>query len=107
MNFRDVPNLYKFEQYARLHSDDEIIMDCYRRIREVIAPVAQTVGWSRLRQPGAGGRIKGQLRSGGEIHAAALGPVPLPPITSSPRSGPTNPTTRPAWIIFSASEIWS
>ncbi len=39
MNFRDVPNLLKFEQHARGHSDDEIIMDCYKRIREVIAPV--------------------------------------------------------------------
>jgi hypothetical protein len=39
MNFRDVPNLLKFEQYARSHSEDEIIMDCYKRIREVIAPV--------------------------------------------------------------------
>ncbi len=39
MNFRDVPNLLKFEQHARLNSEDEIVMDCYRRIREVIAPV--------------------------------------------------------------------
>ena len=39
MNFRDVPNLLKFEQHARAHSEDEIIMDCYKRIREVIAPV--------------------------------------------------------------------
>jgi hypothetical protein len=39
MNFRDVPNLQKFEQHARGHSDDEIVMDCYTRIREVIAPV--------------------------------------------------------------------
>jgi hypothetical protein len=39
MNFRDVPNLLKFEQHARLHSEDEIVMDCYKRIREVIAPV--------------------------------------------------------------------
>ena len=39
MNFRDVPNLLKFEQHARSHSDNEIIMDCYKRIREVIAPV--------------------------------------------------------------------
>jgi hypothetical protein len=39
MNFRDVPNLQKFEQHARSHSDDEIVMDCYTRIREVIAPV--------------------------------------------------------------------
>jgi hypothetical protein len=39
MNFRDVPNLLKFEQYARSHSEDEIVMDCYKRIREVIAPV--------------------------------------------------------------------
>jgi hypothetical protein len=40
MNFRDVPNLLKFEQHARGHSDDEIIMDCYTRIRDLIAPVA-------------------------------------------------------------------
>lgn len=39
MNFRDVPNLLKFEQHARLHSDNEIVMDCYKRIREVIGPV--------------------------------------------------------------------
>jgi hypothetical protein len=39
MNFRDVPNLLKFEQHARGHSDDEIVLDCYKRIREVIAPV--------------------------------------------------------------------
>ena len=39
MNFRDVPNLLKFEQHARVHSDNEIVMDCYKRIREVIAPV--------------------------------------------------------------------
>lgn len=39
MNFRDVPNLLKFEQHARGHSEDEIVMDCYKRIREVIAPV--------------------------------------------------------------------
>jgi hypothetical protein len=39
MNFRDVPNLQKFEQHARIHSDDEIVMDCYKRIRDVIAPV--------------------------------------------------------------------
>jgi hypothetical protein len=38
MNFRDVPNLHKFEEHARGHSDDEIVMDCYKRIREVIAP---------------------------------------------------------------------
>src|SRR5271155_3200307 len=38
MTFRDVPSLMKFEQYARLHSEDEIVMDCYRRIREVITP---------------------------------------------------------------------
>lgn len=44
MNFRDVPNLLKFEQHARSHSDDEIIMDCYRRIREVIAPVPRPPG---------------------------------------------------------------
>jgi hypothetical protein len=39
MNFRDVPNLQKFEQHARTHSDNEIIMDCYKRVRELIAPV--------------------------------------------------------------------
>lgn len=39
MNFRDVPNLLKFEQHARLHSEDEIVMDCYKRIRDVITPV--------------------------------------------------------------------
>jgi hypothetical protein len=39
MNFRDLPNLQKFEHHARSHSDDEIIMDCYKRIRSVIAPV--------------------------------------------------------------------
>jgi len=39
MNFRDVPNLLKFEQHARSHSENEIIMDCYTRIRDVIAPV--------------------------------------------------------------------
>jgi len=38
MNFRDVPNLSKFEQYARIHSDNDIIIDCYKRIRAVIAP---------------------------------------------------------------------
>ena len=39
MNFRDVPNLLKFEQHARGHADSDIVMDCYRRIREVITPV--------------------------------------------------------------------
>jgi hypothetical protein len=39
MNFRDVPNLVKFEKHARVHSDDEIVMDCYKRVRDVIAPV--------------------------------------------------------------------
>jgi hypothetical protein len=39
MNFRDVPNLLKFEQHARVHSENEIVMDCYKRIREVITPV--------------------------------------------------------------------
>ena len=38
MHFRDIPNLHKFEQYARLNSDDAIILDCYKRIREVITP---------------------------------------------------------------------
>ena len=41
MNFRDVPGLHKFEQHARRHPDDEIIMDCYRRIRDVITPIPQ------------------------------------------------------------------
>jgi hypothetical protein len=48
MEFRDVPGLHKFEQHARHHSDDEIVMDCYRRIREVIGPVPRAVevlGW--------------------------------------------------------------
>jgi hypothetical protein len=44
MNFRDVPNLLKFEHHARGHSDDEIIMDCYKRIRDVIAPVPKPPG---------------------------------------------------------------
>ena len=44
MNFRDVPNLQKFERHARGHSDDEIIMDCYKRIRDVIAPVPKPPG---------------------------------------------------------------
>jgi hypothetical protein len=39
MNFRDVPNLLKFEHHARSHSENEIIMDCYTRIRDVITPV--------------------------------------------------------------------
>lgn len=39
MNFRDVPNLQKFEQHARGNSDNEIVMDCYKRVREIIAPV--------------------------------------------------------------------
>ena len=39
MNFRDVPNLLKFEQHARVNSENEIIIDCYRRIRDVITPV--------------------------------------------------------------------
>ena len=39
MNFRDVPNLQKFEHHARGNSDNEIVMDCYKRIREIIAPV--------------------------------------------------------------------
>jgi hypothetical protein len=41
MNFRDVPSLLKFEQYARQHAENEIVMDCYRRIREVITPAPQ------------------------------------------------------------------
>jgi hypothetical protein len=44
MNFRDVPNLMKFEQHARSHTDDQIVMDCYRRIREVIAPAPKPPG---------------------------------------------------------------
>ncbi len=39
MNFRDVPNLLKFEHHARGHSENEIVMDTYKRIRDVIAPV--------------------------------------------------------------------
>jgi hypothetical protein len=39
MNFRDVPNLLKFEIHARQNAENEIILDCYRRIRDVIAPV--------------------------------------------------------------------
>ncbi len=41
MTFRDVPSLSKFEQYARLHSEEAIVMDCYSRIREVLAPAPQ------------------------------------------------------------------
>ena len=41
MNFRDIPNLLKFEQHARSHADDEIIMDGYKRIRDVISPVSK------------------------------------------------------------------
>jgi hypothetical protein len=44
MNFRDLPNLLKFEHHARHHSEDEIVMDCYKRIRDVIAPVPQPPG---------------------------------------------------------------
>jgi hypothetical protein len=44
MNFRDLPNLLKFEHHARGHSDNEIIMDCYKRIRDVIAPVPKPPG---------------------------------------------------------------
>jgi hypothetical protein len=39
MNFRDVPNLQKFENYARTRSEDEVVLDCYKRVREVITPV--------------------------------------------------------------------
>jgi hypothetical protein len=39
MNFRDIPNLLKFEQHARGNSENEIVMDCYKRVRELIAPV--------------------------------------------------------------------
>ena len=39
MNFRDVPNLLKFEQFARGNAEDPIIMDSYVRIRDVIHPV--------------------------------------------------------------------
>jgi hypothetical protein len=41
MTFRDVPSLLKFEHYARRHAEDAIVMDCYRRIREVITPAPQ------------------------------------------------------------------
>ncbi len=41
MNFRDVPNLQKFEQHARSNSENEIVMDCYKRIRAIIAPVPE------------------------------------------------------------------
>ena len=44
MNFRDVPNLLKFEQYARANSENEIVMDCYKRVRELIAPVPKPPG---------------------------------------------------------------
>jgi hypothetical protein len=44
MNFRDVPNLLKFEHHARIHSDDEIVMDCYRRIRDIITQVPKPPG---------------------------------------------------------------
>jgi hypothetical protein len=44
MNFRDVPNLMKFEQHARSHADNEIVMDCYRRIRDVITPAPRPPG---------------------------------------------------------------
>jgi hypothetical protein len=44
MNFRDVPNLLKFEHHARGHSENEIVMDCYTRIRAVIAPVPKPPG---------------------------------------------------------------
>ena len=44
MNFRDVPTLMKFEQHARNHSDNDIVIDCYRRIREVITPVPKPTG---------------------------------------------------------------
>ncbi|PTY03507.1 hypothetical protein DB346_06425 [Verrucomicrobia bacterium LW23] len=37
MDFRDVPSLYKFQQYARKHTDSEITMDAYRRVRDIIA----------------------------------------------------------------------
>jgi len=39
MTFRDVPNLAKFEKYARQNSDCMITIDAYRRIRELITPV--------------------------------------------------------------------
>jgi hypothetical protein len=39
MNFRDIPNLQKFEQHARGNSENEIVMDCYKRVRALIAPV--------------------------------------------------------------------
>jgi len=36
MNFRDVPNLLKFEQHARRNDTCEITMDAYRKVREII-----------------------------------------------------------------------
>lgn len=39
MNFRDVPSLLKFEEHARAHSNCEITMDAYRRVRDIITPV--------------------------------------------------------------------
>lgn len=85
MNFRDVPNLLKFEQHARAHSDNEIVMDCYRRIRDVITPVPQPP--SGL-DPGGGAAI-GDLKASCEAVekatrllwacAAATGNI-LPPL---------------------------
>jgi hypothetical protein len=37
MDFRDVPNLLKFEQHARRNNTCEITMDAYRRVRDIIA----------------------------------------------------------------------
>jgi hypothetical protein len=38
MDFRDVPNLLKFQEHARSKPDCEITMDAYRRIREILQP---------------------------------------------------------------------
>jgi hypothetical protein len=44
MNFRDLPNLQKFEAHARAHAEDPIVMDCYKRIRDLIGPVPPPPG---------------------------------------------------------------
>ena len=56
MNFRDVPNLLKFEHHARLNSENEIVLDCYRRIREIISPVPKP---SSILDFGADGPVDG------------------------------------------------
>ena len=43
MDFRDVPSLYKFQQYARKHTDSEITMDAYKRVRDIIAAAPKAV----------------------------------------------------------------